>query len=1018
VTRRRLVIAACAFALVIMGWAMASPPAAVLRWWNPNSRPELKGLVVAAGPDRRIEGRLTGGFAWGPVPRVTRGGGGNATAARIQVAAGLLGVKASEHPSPSSRADSATGMLFLGRADEAVQVLEQSTEAVPDAAPYWSDLAAAYVARFSAGGPATDLPRALDAIERSLVLKPLPEALFNRALIVQHLNLRQLADDAWRNYLRVDSTSLWATEARSRLVLLGEEKNRAERGARTQRLRDAVIDDVLARWATSVDVNESERLLDEAREANRELRGASRDELVERIIATIDASRHVPGRLATLKRAHAEYGVGVAAFNKDDFETARRHLEIAERDAREAGSLLALPANLYLAIVRFRMNDLEGSALQLAALAREAPAETLPMIHGRALWNFGNVAAGRGDHGLATESYRESVASLADADERPNEAFVRLIGTWMFESAGDFETAWRARVDAFAMTDREGAIQAAANSAANNGWPFAASVLYDLVATLARQHKREPIIVDSMRARAHALAVAGRPEAGLSGLASVQPLIDAHPEPAWDALRAEIDLSSAECLLASSPADAVAAVTRAIGYFESAARDRRVPDALLVRARAYRAQGNLVAAEEDLNRGIEALDRLSKGLEEWHLRALIGDVKQRFGDELVTMLVNAGRTDDAFNAAERLRAQDLQRHALGEQRSITVDRLSRELPSGTGLVWFFVGTDETYVWAARRGSRRFARVPVSRQRLARLVQQQPATSRDVAGELRRLLLDPIRDELRQVDELVIVPDGPLHLLPFAALPGERARFLIEEHPLLFGANATTFVASVSAPVPPSEGMSALIAGNVTFDRTRFSSLRALPDSGLEAAAVAALYSHATVLTGNEAAPEAIRTALPRHMIFHFAGHSLFNSIAPGESSLVLSAQGAGVITANQISRLPLENVRLVMLSSCDSVAGQLTRSEGPLGLARAFLSAGVRTVVASQTPVSDRAARELSVSFHRELRRTGSVARALQHAQLTLLSSSDQTLSAPEHWASFVAIGADETPIAEEPTTQ
>jgi CHAT domain-containing protein len=89
--------------------------------------------------------------------------------------------------------------------------------------------------------------------------------------------------------------------------------------------------------------------------------------------------------------------------------------------------------------------------------------------------------------------------------------------------------------------------------------------------------------------------------------------------------------------------------------------------------------------------------------------------------------------------------------------------------------------------------------------------------------------------------------------------------------------------------------------------------------------------------------------------------------------------------------------------------GATTRSEGPLGLARAFLVAGAAMVVASQEPVSDRAALALAVAFHREFRRTGDAPAALQSAQLALLNSTDREFSAPTSWAPFVVVGS-ETP--------
>ncbi len=268
-----------------------------------------------------------------------------------------------------------------------------------------------------------------------------------------------------------------------------------------------------------------------------------------------------------------------------------------------------------------------------------------------------------------------------------------------------------------------------------------------------------------------------------------------------------------------------------------------------------------------------------------------------------------------------------------------------------------------------------------------------------------MLLGPLDEDLLDTRRLVIVPDGPLHLLPFAGLPGRTARFLAEEHVLLVSPNASAFAASLSRP-PHTDRDTALVVGNPSFDRQFFSWLRPLPDATEEAAAVARFYAPATLLTGSAATRAAILRELPRHPIFHFAGHSLGNSITPGESQLVVAGTPADAITASDVSRLSLSGLRLVVLSSCDSLAGQPTRAEGPLGMARAFLSAGARSAVASQTPVSDRAARELATAFHRAFLRSGDAAEALHDAQLALLRSGDPALSTPAAWAPFVVIGS------------
>lgn len=974
---------------------------------DPHGRPALRELVDANGTSRRIEGRLTGGFAWGPAPRAVRGRDGDregAITSGLQIAASRLLERATPGGSPSELADEATALLLLGRYDDGVDALEESVESAADVSAHWSDLAAAYLARFDHAGPATDLPRALDAVERSLALDRSPEAMFNRALILERLNLTSAAAAAWTDYLAADAASGWAAETREHFRGTQEQLQLAKTSARSQTTRETVVDEVLWRWAVSEDRGERERLLAEAERESHDLAGSSSDQLIADIISSIKRADTMP---AASRSAHAAYGAGRAAYRKDAFADADPHFALAERAASESGSPLALLARIHRAIIRYRLNDLEAATAQLVALTKDPSLTAYPSIRGRALWILGQLAVIRGEQAEAVGNYRHAMQAFAEADERPNVAFVEMLSAFQLEELGDIERAWRARVSAFAQTDREGPVLVAARSASMAGWPHAAGALYEIVATMSRERQRDTILADAVRGRARALAAAGQYDAALSTLAEATRLASAHPEPAWDTLRAEIRLAEAECSIRKLPGEAVVAATDALSHFAAHKMEARFPEALLVRARAHRAAGDTRAAESDLSLGIDALERVRDQLGEWRLRAVLGDVAQRFGDELVTLRIDEGRTDDALDAAERLRAWGSQSTPHRKESTLALHELAKGMTDDTLLAWFFVGVDETYLWRLRRDDGiKFARIPIGRQKLARLVQSDPSRNIGVAAELRRLLFASIEPELRRARRLVIVPDGALYLLAFAALPGASKPYLIEEHTVLLAPSAAAFLTALKEPSKHGFFDSALVVGNPTLDRSAAESLRDLPQSNREAAAVSALYSNPTVLTGRAATRGAILDGLPRHGVFHFAGHSLANPFAPGESQLVVAGPAAR-ITASEISRLSLHGVRIVMLSSCDSVMGPPTRSEGPLGLAVAFLSAGAGAVVATLTPVSDYAARELSTRFHRELGVTADAAQALQRAQQSLLYSSDPMLSTPDHWAAFVVVGTN-----------
>jgi CHAT domain-containing protein len=1013
--RARWTIAVAAF--VALGAAIWLTPAARARlvpWASPGPRPELQELVAAVAAQRPVEGRLMGGFAWGPLQGPPRGDaapppGRQRDARYLAAATALLARSMSAGASPEALTDRATALLLLDRTEEAIEALEDATSEDPLSAPAWSDLAATYVARFSAGGPATDLPRALDAVERALALSPGPEALFNRAVVLERLNLTEAATGAWDDYLRLDRSgdpsSGWIAEARGRRDLLTKHIADVKLAAGRQSARERLADDLLYRWASADDSETAKRLLDEARAQSQAVVTFAGDRLAGDLFGAIDAASLQPLELSAIAEAHRAYGLARAAYRRDAYEESDKEMAEVLRASRRAPTPLTLLARLYRGIIRYRLNDSPGAERQLVALIADPQIARYPSIGGRARWTLGLLATLSGRHREAIRLYAEATRALERADEQPNVGFVRMLHAAQFEHVGDLEGAWRARVQAFALIDREAPIQSAAQSAANAGWPAAASALYDVVIAKTRTTARDTIRADALQSRARALVLVGELDRARDSLLEGRRLADAHPEPGWDPLRAEMALAEAEVDATRAPAAAVHAAGRALDYFAANARALRVPEALLARARAHRAAGDLPAAMTDLETGIDAMDRLRVQLDEWRLRALLGDVVQRFGDELLALQVNSDRAMEALQTAERLRGWELRARAGGTAAPFAPDELSRSMPADTTLVWFSVNAEETYAWILGRGRTRFVRIPASRRRLGTLVRRHAGTDLEAGRELRRLLLGPLDADLRDAHRLVIVPDGPLHLLAFATLPGRTARFLVEEQVLLISPNASAFAASLAGP-PPSGRDTALVVGNPSFDREFFSSLRPLPEAVEEAAAVSRFYAPAVVLTGTAATHAAILEALPRHGVFHFAGHSLGNSMAPGESQLVVAGPPADAITASDISRLRLSGLRLVVLSSCDSVAGQPSRAEGPLGMARAFLSAGARSVVASQTPVGDRAARELATAFHRAFLASGDAAEALQEAQLALLRSGDPALAAPAAWGTFVVIGS------------
>jgi RNA polymerase sigma factor for flagellar operon FliA len=227
-TRRAFGGALAAAAAVI---AVLATPALVRPWLGRDS-----GLVnlVDIGEQRSVLGRLTGGFPHAPLGAPSAGGQGGrpAEADRVQLTAGRIRESFGDRETPSQMHAVGVSQLLAGRYDDAAQSLLAASREQPANARYLSDVAAVQLERARLGLRPDDLPRALAAADRARRLDPsLKEAWFNRALAASALSLNAEARAAWTEYLKRDSVSPWASEARSRLDELSK-TDRAERGRR------------------------------------------------------------------------------------------------------------------------------------------------------------------------------------------------------------------------------------------------------------------------------------------------------------------------------------------------------------------------------------------------------------------------------------------------------------------------------------------------------------------------------------------------------------------------------------------------------------------------------------------------------------------------------------------------------------------------------------------------------------------------------------------------------------------
>jgi len=276
----------------------------------------------------------------------------------------------------------------------------------------------------------------------------------------------------------------------------------------------------------------------------------------------------------------------------------------------------------------------------------------------------------------------------------------------------------------------------------------------------------------------------------------------------------------------------------------------------------------------------------------------------------------------------------------------------------------------------------------------------------------RQLLGPALRELPSgVRRLVIVPDGPLHRLPFALLRSREAATtsLVARYELSVVPSATLWRhwrrsgsppfrspalvladPALDTPAEAVAGAATGVATSATLSAARGEpSLGPLPHARAEGRAVVARLGGGDLWVGKEASEAAlVREPLsPGYALLHLAAHAVADSRHPDRSAVFLAPGGGedGRLTPAEILELDLHE-RLVVLAACETAAGELVRGEGVLSLTRYFFQAGARGVVASLWELPDEPAAELFSRFYHHLAGGESLAGALTAAQRELLA--------------------------------
>jgi CHAT domain-containing protein/Tfp pilus assembly protein PilF len=394
--------------------------------------------------------------------------------------------------------------------------------------------------------------------------------------------------------------------------------------------------------------------------------------------------------------------------------------------------------------------------------------------------------------------------------------------------------------------------------------------------------------------------------------------------------------------------------------------------------------------------------------------------------------------------ADRIRKASPRLAALSQPQPLDAEGARKVLDPGTLALSYSVGKEQTALFAlTREGGLQVKILPLGEERLRREVEsflaqvRQPGagSAAEVSRSLYRELVEPVAGLVKQSERLLILPDGPLHRLPFGALRSDPDRFLIEQKPLHTALSLTVYGTIRASGPPKGAGAAKLVAfGDPRFPKApegrrdlapglRSFNWAPLPNTRREVERIAEVYPGASVYLGDQATEERAKSVGRDVRVLHFATHGYTDDRSPLDSALVLTmpaelraGQENGLLQVWEIFESVRLDADLVVLSSCESALGRELSGEGLIGLTRAFQYAGARSVVASLWSVADRVTAELMARFYRHYAAGLSKDEALRAAQMELIrgpvrltTSKGQDMkmdaSAPFYWAAFELFG-------------
>lgn len=1022
--------------------------------------------------NRPVESRISN-FVYAPF-RSTRGEG-DVDRDKKDRAELLINRAAADARTPETQA--LLGRLYLTdkKYDQSIEAFRRSLDADANDAGVMADLGAALLesakqarANGDEARAAKNLNESLRSLDDAISKDPsILSARFNKALCLETIPLPQKAVEAWQEYLKFDSTSKWADEARRHLET-------SQKQAKPE-LNAAELE---AAFLSAIDIHDDKAAADLIAE-NREFRGLRYIpiKLAMSLAAAKagDREKYLNALKAAGKLEYANNGDRFAEYLADFYSKATEKDLSAVRNAHESiasvldpdrnvkgpdsnieayqraeSKLISVGNNTEALAARYlRAYELQNQKkwseglILLNDVRKNCEHYDLKWLRLSAIYWQGGASRGLGKKSESTDFFSEGVKFAEEIkDDRLLERNLLDLGSF-YSSIGDQDNAAKfigrvlqlaARPNA-SSRQRNRDYSFASESYSSAGLYALAAPLAEISVDLAEAQNDNFTLVLAHEHLASAYFLNKELDEALFQVQKASDIAQSLKDP-LDRERMMAKVAVGKAFIQRSSGDPAAAIPfydKAIEVYDSGDKEpENLFSAMTGRLMALNDLKNDAELERSIPAALNMLENSRSEISDTSSRIELFDHQAKLYDVAASFQYRRGNAESAYDMVERSAGRSLLDEitkrsdggAVLRSEPMNLKQIQNGMPAGVRLIQYSVQTDLTFIFIVTHDRFETLVSPIGADDLANLttkyldaLDRQADTLPQYENELYTDLITPVREIINDEKDLVIIPDDVLFRVPFSALRPLNGKRLIEISSVSYAPSGSVFIkltelAKRRAAGDQGDKEELVSVGDPAFDHEKYPELDDLPDAAREAQAVAALYPRNLILTGENAKPDAVRSGLAHAEVFHYAGHYRSFPRDPRSSEIVLAPQRqgeAGALTAGQIESMTLEHARLIVLSACDSGIDKFVNGEGAIGLSRTFFIMGAPQVVASQWKIDSAASARLMERFHFYRRTRGlSTARALRAAQLEAAQDSHGQFSHPYYWAAFAVYGGSD----------